>query len=238
MRAAATWRTGSKGHSIPIATEGSSPAGRPRGCPGRRDEPASRVVVRVRSVKSCSAYACQRCSGGRTRPTAVRARSGSAVELSAGVQTCNTSIRCRASRLSAGDSSGKPEVAGQVVQRPGRQGARHAARAAWRGHLYELVRVHGVRQLRRPGGARHRAGEVPQELDPVPLRRRSAAVLRGRVHRRRARRCGPAPAGLGQRPRLAARAGRASARGKSASAAPSPGATEARRVAVQPGPRR
>ena len=42
--------------------------------------------------------------------------------------------------------------------------------------------------------ARFRAGEVPQELDPIPLLRRSAAMLRGGVHRRRARGRGPARA--------------------------------------------
>ena len=33
------------------------------------------------------------------------------------------------------------------MQRERRQGARHAARAAWRGHLFELVRVHGIREF-------------------------------------------------------------------------------------------
>ena len=97
-----------------------------------------------------------------------------------------------------------PRCSGKVVQREGRPGTRHAAGAVRRGHLLELVRVHGVRELRRPGGARLRAGEVPQELDPIPLLRRSAAMLRGGVHRRRARRRGSAPAGVRQRPRTEA----------------------------------
>ena len=111
-----------------------------------------------------------------------------------------------------------PRCRARIVQREGRPGARHAAGAVRRGHLFELVRVHGIRQFRRPGGARHRAREVPQELDPIPLLRRSAAMLRGGVHRRRARRRGPAPAGFANgrapstRPALHRRAARSARR--------------------------
>ena len=47
-------------------------------------------------------------------------------------------------------------------------------------------------------GASHGAGQIPEELDPIALRRRSAGMLRRGIHGCRAGRHCPAPAGYSQ----------------------------------------
>src|SRR6516164_7253307 len=84
MCAAATWRTGSRGHSIPIVTEAGSAAGKPKGYLGRRGNPSAPIVDALLKLFACvNAWQRSRAGmyGGRTGP-GVHSRGGSADALS------------------------------------------------------------------------------------------------------------------------------------------------------------